>query len=140
MKLHLFNNKKCVIYGHDSTRLECERGGTIRIGATKINVTPGEPIILPPLPNGTYKPCFTDSEGTMYEGHETVIRGGRIASPPKEVIELFELRCKYETLEKGTEKMFADLKQSISEKFGEIDKEIEDLKSVFDTNSLNFII
>lgn len=140
MKLYTFSNKKCVIYGHDPTRLECEREGTLRIGATRIKVAPGEPISLPPLPNGTYRPSFTGSDGTMYEGHETVVRGGRITSPPKEIIELFELRCKYETLEKETAKVIGELKKSVSDKFGEIDKEIEDLKSVFDTNSLNFII
>lgn len=129
MKLHLFSNKKCVIFGHDSTRLECEREGTLRIGATNIKVAPGEPISLPSIADGTYKPCFTDSDGTVYEGYVTVVRNGRITSPPKEALELFDLRCRYE-----------ELQTKMAEKFAILDKEIEDLKSVFDTNSLNFII
>ena len=129
MKLYTFSNKKCVIYGHDPTRLECEREGTLRIGATKIQVIPGEPISLPSIADGTYKPSFTDSDGTVYEGYVTVVRNGRITPPPKETLELLDLRCRYE-----------ELQTKMADKFDAIDKEIKELKGIFDTNSLNFII
>ena len=129
MKLYTFSNKKCVIFGHDPYRLECEREGTLKIGATKIQVTPSEPISLPTIVDGTYKPSFTDSDGTVYEGYVTVVRNGRITPPSKEVLELFDLRCRYE-----------ELQTKMAEKFDAIDKEIQELKGIFDTNSLNFII
>ena len=129
MKLYTFSNKKCVIFGHDPTRLECEREGTLKIGATKIQVAPGEPISLPPIVDGTYKPSFTDLDGTVYEGYVTVVRNGRITPPSKEVLELLDLRCRYE-----------ELQTKMAEKFDAIDKEIQELKGIFDTNSLNFII
>lgn len=129
MKLYTFSNKKCVIFGHDPTRLECDKEGWLKIGATKIKVTPGESTNLPPIVDGTYKPSLLASDGTVYEGYVTVVRNGRITSPPKETLELFDLRCRYE-----------ELQTKLAEKFAIIDKEIADLKSVFDTNSLNFII
>lgn len=129
MKLHLFSNKKCVIFGHDPNRIECDKGGILKIGATKIQVAPTEPISLPSIVDGTYKPCFTDSDGTTYEGYVTVVRNGRITSPSKETLELFDLRCRYE-----------ELQTKMTEKFDTIDKEIQELKGIFDTNSLNFII
>lgn len=129
MRLYTFSNKKCVIFGHDPYHLECEREGWIKIGPTKIKVTPGEPITLPPIEDGTYKPSFTDSKGSVYEGYVLVVRNGRITPPSKEVFELLDLRCRYE-----------ELQTRMAEKFEAIDKEIQELKSIFDTNSLNFII
>lgn len=129
MKLYTFSNKKCVIFGHDPTRIECEREGWLKIGPTKIRVTPGEPTTLPPIEDGTYKPSFTESDGTVYEGYVLVARNGRITPPSKEVWELLDLRCRYE-----------ELQNKMAEKFNAIDKEIQELKSIFDTNSLNFII
>ena len=129
MKLYTFSNKKCVIFGHDPTRLECEREGWLKFGPAKIKVAPGDPTTLPPIVDGTYKPSFVASDGSVYEGYVTVVRNGRITSPPKETLELFDLRCRYE-----------ELQTKMAEKFDAIDKEIKELKSIFDTNSLNFII
>jgi hypothetical protein len=129
MRLYTFSNKKCVIFGHDPTRLECEREGWLKIGATKIKVTPGDTTMLPPIVDGTYKPSFLESDGSVYEGYVTVVRNGRITPPSKEVLELLDLRCRYE-----------ELQTKMAEKFDAIDKEIKELKSIFDTNSLNFII
>ena len=62
---------------------------------------------------------------TMYELAEVTVKGGRLLPPSAVEVELMELRCNYEALET---------------KCAEMSREIEELKHIFDTNSLNFII
>lgn len=125
MKLYTFKNKKCVIFGSDVTRIECDKEGVLRIGATEINLSPGSQAVLPALANGTYKPLFTEKNGTVYYGEPTVVKSGRLASPPQEIVELLELKSKYEVLEDDFETLRRDM---------------DDLKKAFDTDALNFLI
>ena len=121
MKVTLFKNMKGLVHGSDSKRIECDRGGVLKIGTTEINVSPEEESILPLLfhgSSGDYKATFTDKEGKVYELEKVAVRDGRIAPPSAISVELMELRRR------------AD----------ESEDKIRELEGIFDTNSLNFLI
>lgn len=121
MKITTFRNMKGLIHGPDPKRIGCDRAGTLKIGTTVINISPGEDAIMPLLFNGCtgdYEATFTTSGGVVYQLDKVAVRDGRIKSPSPATVELMELR----------------LRQDKSE------EEIEELKSIFDTNSLNFLI
>lgn len=121
MKITTFRNMKGLIHGGDSKRIGCDRAGTLKIGTTVINISPGEDAIMPLLFNGCtgdYEATFTTSGGAVYQLEKVAVRDGRIKPPSPATVELMELR----------------LRQDKSE------EEIEGLKNIFDTNSLNFLI
>lgn len=121
MKITTFRNMKGLIHGPDPKRIGCDRAGTLKIGTTVINISPGEDAIMPLLFNGCtgdYEATFTTSGGVVYKLEKVEVRDGRIKPPSPATVELMELR----------------LRQDKSE------GEIEELKKIFDTNSLNFLI
>ncbi len=120
MRIQTFKNMRGVICGSDPKRIACDREGVLKIGSTEIRISLGENI-MPPLFNGVsgdYIATFTDSEGTTYELEKVAVKAGRIAPPPPTTVELMELRCRVDAME---------------------DK-VDMLGSIFDTNSLNFLI
>ena len=128
MVIQTFNNMKGLIYGSNSKRIECSKGGVLRIGGAEISVSPDGETIVPVLCNGSngeYKATFTDDLGRVYELEKVTIRGGRIVPPPQAVTDLAEFRCRLDVLE--------GLCESIQE-------EIRKLNNIFDTNALNFLI
>lgn len=128
MKIALFNNKKGLIHGSDSKRIGCDRDGTLKIGTAEITVSSKSDSILPLLINGCtgdYEATFTDTCGEVYNLAKVTIRGGRITPPSDVAMELMELRCKADVAEQTCERLM---------------DEIRDLKNIFDTNSLNFLI
>lgn len=128
MKITLFNNKKGLIHGDDSKRIGCEKNGILKIGMTEIAITSKADSIMPLLFNGCtgrYDAVFTDHEGTVYHLERLEIRGGRIMPPSDVAMELMSLRCKMDSMEKEIEALRA---------------ENAELKNIFDTNSLNFLI
>lgn len=121
MKVTLFKNMKGLVHGSDPKRIECDRGGVLKIGTTEINVSSEEESILPLLFNGCsgdYRATFTDKLGQVFELEKVAVRAGRIAPPSATTVELMELRCRADAAE---------------------DK-IRELEGIFDTNSLNFLI
>ena len=121
MKITTFRNMKGLIHGPDPKRIGCDRAGTLKIGTTVINISPGEDAIMPLLFNGCtgdYEATFTASGGVVYNLEKVAVRDGRIKPPSPATVELMELR----------------LRQDKSE------EEIEELKNIFDTDSLNFLI
>lgn len=128
MVIQTFNNKKGLIHGSDPTRISCELGGVLRIGATEISISPEGESVMPVLKNGcdgSYRASFTDRNGDVYELERLTIRRGRIVPPSRETVELMELRCGLEAL---------------IERCNSLEAQIEILSHVFDTNSLNFLI
>lgn len=128
MRIQIFNNKKGLIHGSDPTRIACELGGVLRIGATEISISPKGESVMPVLKNGcdgSYRASFTDQNGNVYELERLTIRRGRIVPPSRETVELMELRCGLEALMKKCDSLQA---------------QIEILSHIFDTNSLNFLI
>lgn len=128
MKIQLFKNDKGIIHGLDPKRITCDIGGVLKIGTTKIEVKPDTENIFPLLFNGAtgkYKASFTSDSGCVYEIAVVTVKGGRVLPPTETALEIMELRCFVEYLEDKCEKMEA---------------EIDELKHIFDTNSLNFII
>lgn len=128
MKICTFKNKKGLIYGTDYKRIGCDKAGILKIGSTEVSISPDKESILPVLFNGVsgvYKATFTGSDGTVYELANVTIRGGRIAPPPENAVEFMELRCRTELLE---------------ELCVELQRQIQELSNIFDTNSLNFLI
>lgn len=128
MIIQLFNNKKGLIHGSDPCRIGCEREGVLRIGSTEVNISPEGEAVMPVLKNGcdgSYRAFFTDQNGDVYELDRLTIRRGRIVSPTRETTELMALRCELELLEKRCDSL---------------EKQIEILSHIFDTNSLNFLI
>ena len=121
MKITTFRNMKGLIHGGDSKRIGSEKAGTLKIGTTEINISPGEDAIMPLLFNGCtgdYEATFTTLGGVVYQLEKVAVRDGRIKPPSPTTVELMELR----------------LRQDKSE------EDIEELKNIFDTNSLNFLI
>ena len=128
MKIQRFKNGKGLIHGSDSKRICCDIEGTLKIGTAEINISPGAENIMPLLFNGcsgTYNATFTTVIGTVYELEKVSVKGGRIVPPSPLSVELMELRCTAEALEARCESM---------------ENEINELKNIFDTNSLNFLI
>lgn len=121
MKIQTFRNKTGLIYGSDPKRVGCETAGTLKIGKAEIAITPGEDSIMPMLFNGCsgdYDATFTTSDGAVYKLEKVAVRGGWIQPPPPTTVELMELRCRADAAE----------------------ERLEELSSIFDTNSLNFLI
>jgi hypothetical protein len=128
MKVQTFKNMKGLIHGADSKRIGCDKEGILRIGAAEIHITPEEDAIMPVLFNGCtgyYKAAFTDSEGQVYELDKVQVRGGRIVPPSDTAVELMELRCRLDEME---------------DECVRLQKQIDFLSGIFDTNSLNFLI
>jgi hypothetical protein len=128
MIIQLFNNKNFLVHGEDNKRLTCERSGTLRIGNTEIPVKANEENILPPLFFGAsadFKASFVTADGDIYEGGKVSVRSGRLLSAPPEKVEMMELHIRCDEAEKRQK---------------ENRKDIDMLKKLFDTNSLNFIM
>jgi hypothetical protein len=121
MKIQTFRDKKGLIYGSDPKRIGCDKAGVLKIGKAEIAITPGEDSIMPMLFNGCsgdYDATFTTSDGEVYKLEKVAVRGGWIQPPPPTTVELMELRCRADAAE----------------------ERLEELSSIFDTNSLNFLI
>lgn len=128
MIIQLFNNKNFLVHGADNKRLTCERSGTLRIGDAEIPVKANEENVLPPLFFGAsadFKASFVTADGDIYDGGKVSIRSGRLLSAPPEKVEMMELHIRCDEAEK---------RLKIAE------KDLDKLKKLFDTNSLNFII
>jgi hypothetical protein len=128
MVIQTFKNMKGLIHGGDPKRIGCDKAGILEIGKVKIDIVPESNSIMPLLFNGCtgrYNATFTDSEGNIYDLGTVEIQGGRIVPPPPTTVEFMELRCNYENL-----KEICDSLQ----------RQIEILSHIFDTNSLNFLI
>lgn len=128
MKIQTFKNLRGLIYGSNPKRIKCDKKGVLKIGTTEINIQSEKDEIVPLLfhgCSGEYAAEFTDENGKNYVLENVIIREGRIAPPSKTDMEIMELRCRAETLERENEA----LKQ-----------EIQELRNIFDTNSLNFLI
>jgi hypothetical protein len=128
MRIQLFKNKKGLISGSDSKRIECDKGGVLKIGASEISISPGKESVMPILLNGCngiYNATFTDEMGQAYELERVTIKGGRITPPPQTSVELMELRHRLDVLETENEVLW---------------EKIHELSNIFDTNSLNFLI
>lgn len=127
MKIQLFNNNKGLIHGNDPMRIGCDREGVLKIGDTEIKISK-EDSTLPLLfhgQTGDYNATFADKDGLVYELKRVAVRGGRIASPPPEVVEIMELQCKIEAMERECSGLRSKIRA---------------LETIFDTNSLNFLI
>lgn len=128
MKITTFKNMKGLIHGSDPKRIGCDKDGVLRIGRTEIPISANADSILPLLINGgtgDYEATFTDICGMVYNLDKVAIRGGRIAPPSPVAVEFMELRCRADVAEQECERLR---------------EEIRDLKNIFDTNSLNFLI
>lgn len=128
MKIQTFKNMKGLIHGSDPKRIECDKEGVLRIGTTEVRIAPAVPSIMPVLfhgADGDYDATFTDCIGSVYKLEKVAVRGGRIAPPSPTAAEIMELRCRLDAAE---------------EERDALREEIKDLKNIFDTNSLNFLI
>ena len=117
-----------MIHGSDPKRIGCDKDGVLKIGATEIAISSKSDSILPLFfhgGTGDYDATFTDVCGSVYNLEKVAVRGGRIAPPPQIAMELMELRCRADVAEQECERLRM---------------EIQELKNIFDTNSLNFLI
>ena len=128
MKLTLFTNRTGLIHGDDPKRIGCDEEGVLKIGRTEIAVSPKNGNAIVPLLfngcSGDYPATYTTNRST-YDLGKIAVRGGRIEPPSHTALELMDLRCRAETAEAERD---------------ELRKEVEDLKKIFDTNSLNFLL
>lgn len=128
MKIQLFKNNKGLIHGSDPMRIGCDLDGVLKIGATEIKISPNEDSTFPLLfhgQTGDYSATFTDKDGIVFELEKVAVRGGRVASPSSTAVELMGLRCQIEVMEKECATLRARIRA---------------LETIFDTNSLNFLI
>ena len=128
MRIQLFKNTKGIIHGSDPMRIGCDREGVLKIGTTEVKVSPNEDSNLPLLfhgATGDYSATFADKDGLVFELEKVSVRGGRITPPSSTAVEFMELRCKSEAMEKECASLRARIRA---------------LETIFDTNSLNFLI
>lgn len=128
MKITLFTNNTGLIHGDDPRHIHCESPGTLKIGRHEIRVTEKEDELFPNLFNGCsleHLAKYVTDDGTEYNLGKLIIRRGWIGKPSDTQLELMDLRCQ---LEEKTEEMKT------------MREEIEELKNIFDTNSLNFLL
>ena len=126
MTITTFKNMKGLIHGSDPRRISCDREGTLKIGRTEIDVYTNA--IMPVLfygATGEYEATFTDKAGNVYQLEKVSVRKGLIQPPPATSVEFMELRCRLDQAD---------------DKIKELEKEIDRLDHIFDTNSLNFLI
>ncbi len=127
MKITIFKNKKGLIHGSDAKRIECDRGGVLKIGSTEIAVKAEESCVMPLLfygATGSYGAKFVTSDG-VYTLADVTVRNGLILPPPATAVEIMELHC---------------LLDEANEKADRLQKKVTELENIFDTDSLNFII
>lgn len=128
MKITLFTNKTGLIHGDDPRHIHCEKPGVLEIGKVSVNISSDEGELFPNLFNGEsleHLATYTTEDGVEYNLGKIIIRRGWIGKPSDTQLELMDLRCRAETAEAERDAMRA---------------EIEELKNIFDTNSLNFLI
>lgn len=128
MKIQLFKNMRGLIHGSDPMRISCDRDGILKIGTEEIHISAGEDAILPLLFHGcsaNYAATFTTDRGEVFELDTVAVRSGRIFPPSPTAVEFMELRLRLEASE---------------EKCEDLQKQIQELREIFDTNSLNFLI
>lgn len=128
MKIQTFDNGKGLIHGTDSKRIGCDKEGVLKIGTVEVNISTDTDSIMPPLFNGcsgSYNATFTDKAGITYDLARVEIKDGRITPPHPMAVELMELRCRIEAIEKICVIM---------------DGQIDELSHIFDTDALNFLI
>ena len=128
MKITTFKNMKGLIHGNDPKRISCEKSGVLQIGNLEIPIVANEDVVFPILMNGAngeYHATFTDEEKNTYKLKKLEIRNGRIIPPSALTVELMELRCRADYHEDECRRL---------------SKDIEELRNIFDTNSLNFLI
>lgn len=128
MKIQVFKNGKGLIYGADAKRIGCDKEGILKIGSVEIFISTEAEAVMPMLFNGSsgiYGATFTDRSGDAFDLGRVTIRGGRIDPPPQASVEFMELRCRIDSMEEIVSVM---------------QQEISELKKIFDTNSLNFLI
>ena len=128
MKITTFKNGKGLIHGPDPKRIGCDKKGVLKIGTSETSITPEAEAVMPLLANGAsadYSATFTDAEGYTYDLGKVEVRSGRIAPPSPTAVEIMELRCREESLEAENEALH---------------REIKELRGIFDTNALNFLI
>lgn len=128
MRIQTFDNRTGLIHGTDTKRIGCGKEGVLKIGSVEVKISTDTESVMPLLFNGcsgAYMAAFTDASGIVYDLGKVEIKGGRIAPPNPIAVELMELRCKLEELEK-----ICDIMR----------ERISDLSNIFDTNSLNFLI
>lgn len=128
MRITTFKNMKGVIHGKDPKRIKCDTEGVLIIGSTEVKILPDSESVLPLLfhgGTGSADATFTDVNGNVYTLEKVVVKSGRIAPLSDTDMEIMELRCRADMAEDECE----DLRG-----------EIEVLKNIFDTNSLNFLI
>ena len=128
MKITTFNNMKGLIHGNDPNRIGCDRGGVLKIGATEVKISAESESIMPIVCNGctgSFGATFTDESGKVYTLEKVTLMAGRITPPHQSAVEMMELRCRADAAEKKCE---------------ELQEEIRELRNIFDTNSLNFLI
>ena len=127
MIIQLFMNKKGLIYGDDPKRITCNEDGILTIGKTEIVVEADNECIMPILfygASGKYDATFKTKD-EVYSLEGVNVRNGRITPPPAQAVEIMALHFRADEAEKER-----DL----------LRKEVEELKRIFDTNSLNFLI
>lgn len=125
MIIQLFKNNKGIIYGADEHRIVGNVEGTLKIGSKSIDIVPGEEAIFPSLGNGTYVALFFTKDDKIYELEPIVVRYGSIVHPSKESLEKMEFHKRLDELESACE---------------ELNEKVRELSTIFDTNSLNFLI
>ena len=128
MKIQTFNNKKGMIFDKDPKRIGATTSGTLKIGSTEIKVSSSNDSVMPLLfhgGTGEYHATFTDIYGNVYDLGNITVQNGRIESPSQTAVEIMELRCRLDAKDRECESLRA---------------EINALKNIFDTNSLNFLI
>jgi hypothetical protein len=128
MRVQTFKNGKGLIHGKDPKRIGCDREGILDIGGVKAHIAAEAESVLPLLFNGCtglYQATFADNDGNVFELGKVEVRGGRIVPPSDTAVELMELRCRLDEME---------------DECVRLQKQIDFLSGIFDTNSLNFLI
>lgn len=128
MKIQTFKNMTGIIHGTDNKRIGCDKEGVLKIGSTEVSVSPEKDSVMPLLFNGwtgKSSATFTDKEGNVFDLGQVTFKNGRVVSPRSEVVEIAELRARVDLLENENVSLW---------------EAIQDLRNIFDTNSLNFLI
>lgn len=127
MKITTFKNMKGLIHGSDPKRISCDLAGVLTIGKEELSIEPGKESIMPLLFQGGTGRCnasFRDTNGNVFS-IEFHVKDGRIVPPSPEALEIMELRCRLDAAEADCDGLR---------------EEIRELRNIFDTNSLNFLI
>lgn len=119
MKLTIFDNKKGLVRGKNSSCIISEYGGVLKIGNSSIQIAARNMTALPILcdgQTGEFEATFTDENGNVYNLFNVNLADGIIVQPSAEYEELGVLHKRINFISKRIKYLSDELEKNNTQK------------------------